>query len=200
MNWRRSVCDLTHCSVARLGSRWALTLAPHCVQLIWTRTACRTCWLGHPCTASSGTRARWLCTSARAMWVGSVGQWERDAVTCRFILLQFVQSPSLNYTHVHFCAVITVCGVGYLALLVFDFFLLVFVVVKVEWNSAALCDSAVRLCNRPRLKPLFVHFVFMSYFARKLTVCLMLNRLDVSQVAALAAKEFYLRKNVAAAA
>lgn len=69
MHWG-TACDLTHCSVAQLGSRWALTLAPHCVQLIWTRTACRTCWWGHPCTASSGTRARCLCTSAGAMWVG----------------------------------------------------------------------------------------------------------------------------------
>lgn len=83
----RSSCDLTHCSVARLGSRWALTLAPHCVQLIWTRTACRTCWWELPCTASSGTRARCLCTSARATWVGRVGQRERSSTTCRLILL-----------------------------------------------------------------------------------------------------------------
>lgn len=79
----RSVCDLTHCFVARLGSRWALTLAPHCVQLIWTRTACRTCWWGLPCTASSGMRARCLYISAKATWVGSVGQWEHSTITCR---------------------------------------------------------------------------------------------------------------------
>lgn len=76
-----TVCILTSCSVAWLGSRWALTLAPHCVQLIWTRTACQTCWWGHPCTASYGMRAKCLCTSARAMWVGTVGQREHDTKT-----------------------------------------------------------------------------------------------------------------------
>lgn len=113
MNCGRSVCDLTHCSVARLGSRWALTLAPHCVQLIWTRTACRTCWWGHPCTASSGMRARCLCTSARAMWVGSVGQWEHDTTTFRLILPQYVQFLPLNHTDVHLYTVIIVCSVDF---------------------------------------------------------------------------------------
>lgn len=145
MKCSRSACDLTHCSVARLGSRWALTLAPHCVQLIWTRTACRTCWWELPCTASSGMRARCLCTSARATWVGCVGV---SGNVMPWLLELFCYALSSSPLWSALCISVLLLSsamwIFFFFFPMFNFFLTVFVILIWESNSGALRDYLTR--------------------------------------------------------
>lgn len=60
--------------VTRLGYRWALTLAPPYVQLIWTRMDFQTCWLEHPCFLRSGMRVKSQSISTEEMWVCKVDE------------------------------------------------------------------------------------------------------------------------------
>lgn len=65
-----SVWADTECFVVtRLGYRWALTLAPPYVQLIWILMDFQTSWWERPCSLRSGMRVKSLSISAKEMWV-----------------------------------------------------------------------------------------------------------------------------------
>lgn len=55
--------------VTRLGYRWALTLAPPYVQLIWTLTGCQTCWSEHLCFLRSEMKVKSQSISTEETWV-----------------------------------------------------------------------------------------------------------------------------------
>lgn len=64
--------------VTRLGYRWALTLAPPYVQLIWTLTGCQTCWSEHLCFLRSEMRVKSQSISTEETWVCTGHDLVRD--------------------------------------------------------------------------------------------------------------------------
>lgn len=64
--------------VTRLGYRWALTLAPPYVQLIWTLTGCQTCWSEHLCFLRSEMRVKLQSISTEETWVCTGDDLVRD--------------------------------------------------------------------------------------------------------------------------
>lgn len=64
--------------VTRLGYRWALTLAPPYVQLIWTLTGCQTCWSEHQCFLRSEMRVKSQSISTEETWVCAGDDSVRD--------------------------------------------------------------------------------------------------------------------------
>lgn len=78
--------------VTRLGYRWALTLAPPYVQLIWTLTGCQTCWSEHLCFLRSEMRVKSQSISTEETWVCTGDDLVRDeAVGPRRVALMSFQ-------------------------------------------------------------------------------------------------------------